>query len=307
MNRFFIYTIVLVLLVSCGYSQEEKERLSREERRRLQIEDSLALKICVLPTLDCLPMFVAKERGWFAVDREDIRLKPYNAQMDCDVVLEKGLVEGSISDLIRTERLITKGLPLTYISSTNTYWQLIANKMARVKKLGQLGDKMVAMTRFSATDYLTDRTLEGVKTKAQVFRIQINDVTLRLKMLLNNEMDALWLPEPQATMARQHSNPVLRDSRDYKVNLGVLAFRSNAMRDKRRQKQLRAFVKAYNEAVDSINRLGLDHYSIIIQKYCGVDENTIKAIPKTMFRHVEKPSGADINLARQYVKALKSV
>ena len=252
-------------------------------------------------------MFVAKERGWFAVDREDIRLKPYNAQMDCDVALEKRLVEGSVSDLIRTERLIAKGLPLTYISSTNAYWQLIANKMARVKKLGQLGDKMVAMTRFSATDYLTDRTLEGVKTKAQVFRIQINNVTLRLKMLLNNEMDALWLPEPQATTARQLSNPVLRDSRDYKVNLGVLAFHSNAMRNKRRQKQLRAFVKAYNEAVDSINRLGLDHYSIIIQKYCGVDENTVKALPKTMFRHIEKPSGTDINLARQYVKALKSV
>ena len=37
MNKFFIYTVVLVLLVSCGYSQEEKERLSREERHRLLI------------------------------------------------------------------------------------------------------------------------------------------------------------------------------------------------------------------------------------------------------------------------------
>ena len=307
MNKFFIYTVVLVLLVSCGYSQEEKERLSREERHRLQIEDSLALKICVLPTLDCLPMFVAKERRWFADSGEDIRLKPYNAQMDCDVALEKRLVEGSVSDLIRTERLIAKGLPLTYISSTNAYWQLIANKMARIKKPEQLGDKMVAMTRFSATDYLTGRVLEGVKTKAPVFRVQFNDIHIRLKMLLNNEMDALWLPEPQATTERLYSNPVLKDSRDYKINVGVLAFRSDAMRDKRRQKQLRAFVKAYNTAVDSINRSGLERFSDVIRKYCGTDENTVKALPKLSFKHIEKPAASDINIARQYVKSLKPV
>lgn len=304
MNKFFIYTVAVVLLASCGYSQEEKEKFSHEERRRLQKEDSLALKVCVLPTLDCLPLFVAKERGWFAENGADVRLKPYHAQMDCDVALKKGLVEGSVSDLIRTERLIIKGISLTYISSTNTYWQLMANKMARIKKTEQLGDKMVAMTRFSATDYLTDRTLVGVKTKAQVFKIQINDISLRLKMLLNNEMDASWLPEPQATVAKQYSNVVLKDSRDYKLNLGVLAFRANAISDKRRQKQLKAFVKAYNTAVDSINRSGMEHFSDVIQKYCGVDKNAAKALPKQLFKHAQRPSAADVSLARQYVNTL---
>ena len=36
----------------------------------------------------------------------------------------------------------------------------------------------------------------------EVFKVQINDVALRLQMLLNNEMDAMLLTEPQATTAR---------------------------------------------------------------------------------------------------------
>jgi len=304
MNKFLVYIAAFLVLVSCGSSPEEQERLSRQERQRLAREDSLALKIATTPTLDCLPLFVAKERRLFDTTLVDVRLKPYMAQMDGEEALVKGRVEVAASDLVRTERLRLKGVPVGYVTATNAYWQLVANRMARIKKPEQLGDKMVAMTRFSATDYLTDRTLQGVKTKGQVFRVQFNDVNIRLHMLLNNEMDALWLPEPQATTARLRNHTVLKDSRDYQLDLGVLAVNKANTRDARRQKQLQAFVKGYNRAVDSINQAGTAHYAAVIRKYCRADDKTVKALPKLVFKHAAQPDAAHIEAARKYAKAL---
>ena len=119
-------------------------------------------------------------------------------------------------------------------------------------------------------------------------------------MIINNEMDAALFSEPQATTARLYNNPMLMDSRDKNIRLGVIAFRENALKDKRRQKQLDNFVKAYNIAVDSINHFGLQHYATVITKYTNADAKTIKALPKLRFNHVRQPRERDINIAKRY-------
>jgi len=119
-------------------------------------------------------------------------------------------------------------------------------------------------------------------------------------MLLNNEIDALWLTEPQATKARILENPMLSDSRDFKISLGVLALRHAGVSGNRRKLQLREFVKAYNKACDSINENGIVHYANLLQKYCKADERTISALPKLKFHHVAKPRAKDIQIASNF-------
>ena len=252
MKSFFICIIFAALAISCGKSYDEQKRLSRAERARLHRQDSLALKIAVVPTLDCLPIYVAKERVLYDTARLDLRLRYFTAQMDCDTAIAGRSVEGMVSDLVRTERLKREGTPLQYVSATNINWYLFTNRKARIKKLDQLGDKMVAMTRYSATDFLTDAALEGVKTSSVVFRIQVNDVFVRQAMLLNNEMDAMWLAEPQATVARLNGHASIYDSQKKGLKLGVMAFRDDAMKDQRRKAQVVLFKKADNPALLSI-------------------------------------------------------
>lgn len=273
--------------------------MSLEEKKRLRQQDSLALKIAVMPTLDCLPLYLAKEERLFDTLGVDVRLRLFNAQMDCDTAIIGGSVEGLVSDLIRTENIKRKGISLDYLSSTNAYWQLIANKKARVHKISQLGDKMIAMARYSVTDYLTRKVLSEVKMPAEAFSIQVNDVNIRLSMLVNNEMDAMWLTEPQATAARELGNPVLYDSKDTRNNFGVIAFRSKLVEDKRRKQQIEAFAKAYNMACDSLNKNGLPHYSRLVVKYCNVKERVAKALPKLTFNHIKHPLQKDIDLAKR--------
>ncbi len=274
LNSLNLLPLILLLLMSCGGGNEEPVA-TREEALREAREEAQALKVAVLPTSDCLPLFVAKDKGWFDSLRVDVRLKEYTAQMDIDTALQRGRVEIAVTDRIRMERLTHEGLMLNVLAPVPSEWVLVSRKTARLNEVSQLGDKMIAMTRFSATDYLTDKVLEKVKTSAQVFRVQINDVGLRLRMILNGTMDAAWLPEPQASIAIEAGNVVMRRSNDVEGDFGRLVIRTAEMDDARRIRQYELFAKAYNQAVDSIEKYGTAHYQIIFSRYCDSKPQTV--------------------------------
>ncbi len=293
---------ILFGMASCGPSKQERHRLSKLEKARQDSLDSAALKVAVLPTLDCLPVYVAYDDSLFKSQGVLVHLRRYTAQMDCDTAIARKRVEATVSDLFRTARLERKGVGLFYPISTNLYWQLITNKKARISDLKQLSDKMIAMTRYSGTDYLADLAVETAKPKYDVYRVQINDLGIRLRMLLNNEMDAMLLPEPQATKARIAQHVVLMDSRDKNLQPGVIAFRDVVRKNASRQQQLKLFLKAYDAAVDSINKNGLQHYADQVIKYCGVDAQTVKQLPRLKYEHAMEPRKRDLDLARSWVK-----
>lgn len=302
MRRLFLIVAIISLIVGCGQSYEETKRLNQAQRLKLFREDSAALKVAVMPTLDCLPVFVAKERQLFDT-AVDIRLKQFTAQMDCDTALMLNRVEGSVSDLVRAERMMKSGVPIKYWASTNAYWLLISNRQQRINDLKHLDDKMVAMTRYSVTDLLSDMVVDSAKLKPErVFRIQINDVNVRLKMLENNEMDALLVTEPYATQAILAKNKVLFDTRKSDMQMGVFVFRTEGMDDKNRQHQMKVFQEGYNEACDSINKYGVRNYRDVIRKYCVVTEQTLKNLPDTLkFQHAAPPRQVDIERAQKWL------
>ena len=302
MRRISIGIMVALLLFSCGQSYEETKRITKAQRLKLLREDSAALKVGVLPTLDCLPIFLAKEHQLFD-SAVDIRLKRFTAQMDVDTALTNHRVELGVTDIVRAERMKQQKVDIDYLTSTNAYWQLITNRTARITQLKHLDDRMLAMTRYSVTDLLGDLAVDSGKVKPErVFRIQINDVNIRLKMLENNEMDALLMTEPQAAQARLLKHKVLLDTRQLDMQMGAIVVQKQGMDGKERKRQLEAFVKGYNRACDSINKYGLDHYGELVARYCQVKREAVdSAIQKLKFPHVEKPREQDIERAKKWL------
>ena len=302
MRNLFIYIIGVLLLAACGESYEEKRRITRAEQIRLAKADSAALKVGVTPTLDCMPVFLAKEHHLFDTLGVDIRPKLFTAHLDIQDRLEKGKLEAGFTDLVRAERMMKRGTPLYYVTATNTYWQFITNRKSRIKELRQLTDKMVAMTNHSVTDMLAQMCVDSVKLKqTDVFRVPINDVYVRLSMLQNSEMDAMLMTEPQATTARLYKNPVLMDTRKIDLRMGAIVMRERVMSDQNRKKQLDAFVKAYNMACDSLNMNGWERYKDIMMKYIQMDDKTYQALPKLKFEHAQTPRQKDIDRAKRFL------
>ena len=267
--------------------------------------DSSTLSIAVMPTLDCLPIYVAQRDGLFDRESLSVRLCPFMAQMDCDTAIAGGTVQALVTDLVRGELLSLRGTPLRYVASTDLQWQLLTSKAARIKQLKQLDDKMVAVTRYSATALLADQLVDSAKLVTErVFRIQVNDVLVRLSMMETGVMDAMLLPEPQATVARMLQSNVVYDSSADTLRLGVIAFSEKALADTLRHQQMQAFVRAYDSACDSIAQNGLTYYRDIIADRCHVKLAVVDSLASqtTMrFLHAAEPRQSDIDRAKAWL------
>ena len=300
----YLLLLVALMVVSCGKSDKE---LQTERQAKMQAEREAyqkAYKIAVMPTMDCLPAYLLKDSLLYDTAKVDIRLCRFNAQMDCDTAMIGGTVQAAFTDLVRAERLKHRSKVLMhYLTDTNLNWQLIADKESKLKKLSDLSDKIVAMTRYSGTDLLTDMVVKKAKPKYQVFRVQVNDVLVRLAMLQNHEIDAYWFAEPQITKALAGDNNALFNSQDAGVHLGVVA----VMDKVRRQEEEAAFASAYDKAVELINKNGVKYYSALIQKYMKVDEAVVRSLPDIKYTKIGPPRKVDLLMARNYLNGGKII
>lgn len=298
----YLLILAVLTLVSCGKSDKELQAERQAQKLAEREAYQKAYKIAVMPTMDCLPAYLLKDSLLYDTAKVDIRLCRFNAQMDCDTAMIGGSVQAAFSDLVRTERLKHRNKVLMhYLTDTNLKWQLIADKDSKLKQLSDLSDKIVAMTRFSGTDLLTDMAVKKAKPKYQVFRVQVNDVLVRLAMLQNHEIDAYWFAEPQITKALSADNNSLFNSADAGVHLGVVAIMDKV----RRQDEEAAFAEAYDKAVEQINKNGVKYYSALIQKYMKVDESVVRALPDIKYTKIGPPRKADLLMARNFLSSGK--
>lgn len=298
----YLLILAVLTLVSCGKSDKELQAERQAQKLAEREAYQKAYKIAVMPTMDCLPAYLLKDSLLYDTAKVDIRLCRFNAQMDCDTAMIGGSVQAAFSDLVRTERLKHRNKVLMhYLTDTNLNWQLIADKDSKLKQLSDLSDKIVAMTRFSGTDLLTDMAVKKAKPKYQVFRVQVNDVLVRLAMLQNHEIDAYWFAEPQITKALSADNNSLFNSEDTGVHLGVVAIMDKV----RRQDEEAAFAAAYDKAVEQINKNGVKYYSALIQKYMKVDESVVRALPDIKYTKIGPPRKANLLMARNFLSSGK--
>ena len=298
----YLLILAVLTLVSCGKSDKELQAERQAQKLAEREAYQKAYKIAVMPTMDCLPAYLLKDSLLYDTAKVDIRLCRFNAQMDCDTAMIGGSVQAAFSDLVRTERLKHRNKVLMhYLTDTNLNWQLIADKDSKLKQLSDLSDKIVAMTRFSGTDLLTDMAVKKAKPKYQVFRVQVNDVLVRLAMLQNHEIDAYWFAEPQITKALSADKNSLFNSEDAGVHLGVVAIMDKV----RRQDEEAAFAAAYDKAVEQINKNGVKYYSALIQKYMKVDESVVRALPDIKYTKIGPPRKANLLMARNFLSSGK--
>lgn len=274
-----IFYILPFIFVSCADNPSGSSALGA---RADAPEDSLAVKVAVTPTLDCLPLFVASEEGMFDAAGITVRLCMFQAQMDQDTAFVRKHVEGMTTDSVRASYLrVHEGVALRQLAATSLRWQLLANKTARIRQLSQLYDKMIAMTRHSATSHLASKAVAMAGISAEhVFFIQINDLAVRLGMLENDVMDAMFLPEPQATQARMSGHNVLLDTDSLDFHPGVLVFREDALADTACLHRIETLVKVYRQACDSVEKHGLSHYRNIVSAYCNIRPEVVDSVGK---------------------------
>lgn len=304
MKQLLSFIFIVLFLGACSEKKVDPQQLAKEQAKR----DSLALKVALMPTMDCLPFFYAQRCGIFKELNLDVRLLKYNAQMDVDTAIVNQRADVAYTDLIRAALLQSRGTGLYAIEPVESNVFLISNKSKRMRRLNHLEERMTAIARHSVTDLLLDTIIQQNKLDAAaIYHPQINDICLRCDMLCNGTIDAAFLTEPYATQAQMAGHPALYNSKKQNIQLFTFVASYPAVKDKRKLEQIKTLFKGYKMAVEALNKGGeRDSITHILTSY-PVDKTTADSIKLPKFRIPSDFDQKQVETAIRFLRGRKLI
>ena len=117
----------------------------------------------------------------------------------------------------------------------------------------------------------------------------------RLELLRNDKIDLGLMPEPFATLALNDGAILLGSANEFGLYPAVSAFSQTALDEK--GEAIHNLYKAYNEAVDYMNKTDIRDYEETVIKAVGYPEEMIGKIEIKPFRTSELPPKSEIEKA----------
>lgn len=249
MRTLLLTLSVILTLASC---QKQGANVSLPEGSR---PDSLAWKVTVMAVEDCLPIYYAKETGIFKSAGLDVRLMEYASMLDADTALCLGHAQAGYTSLPRilAYEQEQKAKLQSILPCPGRYWLMTAPR-APHDTITLMGEKMVALSRYTQADYWSDVLMDEAGMKRDsIFRPQVNDLGLRTDMLCDSLLDAAMLPNPMAETAKQKGCKVIAECADTLYYFNCIATHKWAPADTLRLKQQKKFLQALQLAVQKMN------------------------------------------------------
>ena len=269
---YIILPFVIAGLFSCNDSKDDS----------VVEYDSTALHVALVPTMDNLPLYYAKETGIYDSLGLNIELLTYSSAMDCDTAFTNGEADGVVSDIVKANIWRSRGDSVKVVMRTDLNLFLMSTHSSRIKSVNNIKEKIMAITRNSALDYMADKVMEHIKLPLlQLNKPQINDIALRCKMTDQNQYDGAFLPEPYAMEAENNGAHRLISSSELIGNLSAVIFHDSIVA--KRNDDIHKLVEGYDIAVNRLNVLNergdKDMIYIIKTKFISEIPDTILSYP----------------------------
>lgn len=215
--------------------------------------DSTTLRLGLLPTIDCLPFYYADSTGIFDSLSLDVSLVTFSAAMDADTALQNGTIDALATDLVKLSRRTPPCDSLHVVMTGTLNLWLVTASNARLLKAESLKDKIIGTTRHSAVHYFFDRLTEKAGLQPiDVNKPQINDISVRASMLVQNQYDAAILPEPHASEAVARGAKRIMSSADLHLGPLLCVLLADSLSEDK-AKEAQRLRDAYDLAVAAMN------------------------------------------------------
>lgn len=297
-------SLIALLLTACSGSGDGKERATDSDSLSTLPNDSDAVRLALLHTIDCLPYYYAAERGYFQQNGVAVVLLSYASQMDCDTAIVGNTRAVGVTDLMRAGYYKNEGRDLAVLASTDGAQALVASGGLRLKDIKQLKLRTVAASRFSADSYYSRMVFdEAGISQDDALSPQINNYNVRTAMLDNNQVDAAILPEPFVTLARLRGHNVLM-TLPKRLHFGCLTAQNAVLQRKGFGDKVTALLKAYNMAVDSLN--ASDNAAAacrhILENTLKLPAEVVDSLKLPKYRLATMPQSAEMEAAQKFMR-----
>jgi NitT/TauT family transport system substrate-binding protein len=216
-------------------------------------------RIALLPIMESLPIFVAREAGYFETQGVNVTIIPAGSAAERDQLMAAGQADGIINDLVsvvlynreKTEVKVVRFMRTA--SATEPNFSIVAARDAGITSPADLANIPIGISQASVIDYVTDRMLqaEGLSDN-EIKTVAVPKMADRLALLDSGELKAATLPEPFATLALMQGGVlVVSDAKYPQYGSSVFSVRQAYIENN--PAGVSGFLAAIDQAVADIN------------------------------------------------------
>ena len=205
-------------------------------------EDTMKLKIGLMPAVDTAPIYLAKDMGYFEEEDLELEIVLFTNAQDRQSALQTGAIDGAMTDLVALATNRAGGFDLKATTLTDGMFVMLANTGVEAQESLKVG-----LMEISVSNFLVDKWLSSNYDLEKVF---INAIPARLESVISEQLDMGFFPEPLGTVGEMQGLQKLVFEPYKGITPDVMAFTQNAIDNK--TEALEAFHRAYNKAVDAI-------------------------------------------------------
>jgi NitT/TauT family transport system substrate-binding protein len=295
-------TIALLLTVTSIFTFAACGKKSTVSTGKTPSPSNKIITIGVLPDTDSVPFVIADKNGYFKEAGVQVKLEHFSSAKDRDSAFQGGKLDGVITDVLAVAFAVEGGFDVKITSKTDGNYKLLAAKSSGVSSLKDIKGKSIAISKNTLIEYATDRLIQSGNYKESDIRKEIvPQIPLRLEMLQNGKVDTATLPEPMATLAVKNGAIIIDSTDKHGINPGVLAFTSKAIKES--NNEIKAVYKAYNKAVEYINKEPVSSYIDTLIKEVGFPEDMKNSIQLPKYTKAAMSKEKDVTEVIQWLKS----
>lgn len=280
-----IITLSLLLLIvfytaACGNINTTK--LDNIETNNSDKPSGEELIIGILPAESAIPIILAKENGYFDKEGVTVSIKAFSAPTDRNVAIQANELDGTIADVMTAAAFMENGIKMKITSDISEDFKILSSPNSGITEMKELNGKNVSLVPNFILEYIMDdfAAKEGFTYNI----VEIPSFSGRAEALIADKVDGVVFTEPQASMLVSQGAHLLGSSTEASIKGGTILFSEEMTSSK--PADIKAFYKAYNQAIDYMNNTKAEEYGDILTKYQFPDAMSKYLSTKESFPYV---------------------
>ena len=266
------------------------------------------LRIGALPVLNMVPLYVAQQAGYFDEAGVVVEIVDYASGADAQAAVIAGEIDGFQADLVSALKVNAGGGDVhvvRHVGITNIpFISIVAGRDSGIESMEELAGGRIGLSLNTIIQYMTDTLLASAGVDAAgVEYVDVPGIWDRTQRLVDGEISAATLPELYATSALQYGGKVLIDDAAVDYVPESLNIRAETLAEK--GEAVRAFLAAYERAVDTINAMEGDASAYLAFLESGGGHTLTSAFSALItvapiFSRARVPSEAEFSAVRDW-------
>jgi len=295
-----LLSIILLLAVTTGCAVNGKEDMQENSHAN-------KLKIGSLTIEENLPILVAQENSFFDSENVQVEFVPLQSPVELQSTFQSGELDGMITDMMIALMLKGSGedLRITSIALGSTpqegRFAIVASPNSKIKTVQDLKGKNIGISNNSIIEYVTDGILKqaGI-SPSEVKKTTVAKIPVRIEMLLNNQIDAIVVPDPHISYTvAKGAKVVADDTKGENLSQSVMIMTQEALNSK--SDAISRFYEAYAKAVEDINS-DPDQYKSLMVANINISEQVANSYKVQNYPEPQLPVERDVNNVATWLK-----